>query len=259
MTALVLFAGQSEMITFGLTPADLPAYALTPDPHVQILVDGAFQTMVPGVNTGGLNTPNAWGPIVSETHNWTLAHPGETLDVILSARGSTSLTPGSLPNWSPEQPQPPAGISGMFFKTTVLVNQAKALTGLPLSTVFWAHGETPATDPAQAASYGRDLTDLFAHMRSEWGADRIVFSEISSQSALAYADQVRAAQMAVAAADPHVLLINTDALPLQADHLHLAASSALALGDAFYVGDALEHLLAQVGARLSGELMAGLL
>jgi hypothetical protein len=260
MSALVVLAGQSEMITFGLTPASLPAYALTPDPHVQILVGSAFQTMVPGVNTGGPNTPNAWGPVVSYAHDWTAAHPGETLYLVLSAKGSTGLTAGAAPNWSPEQPAAPDGSpNGMFNKTTVLVDEAKALTGLPVSAVLWSEGETPATDATQAATFGAQTADLFAHMRSEWGADRIVFSEISDQPGFAYGDPVRAAQLAIAAADPHALLIDTDALPLQADNLHFAAAGALALGDAFYVGDELGELLTAVGARFMGEIVAGAL
>lgn len=259
MSALVVFAGQSEMVTFGLGPADLPAGAYTPDPHVQILTATGFQTMQPGVNTGGVNTPESWGPEVSFAHDWTAAHPGETLYIVKSVKGSTGLAPGSAPNWSPEQPQPPEGVSGMFIKTTLLVNQAKALTGLPVSEVLWDQGQTDATDPATAQAYAARLTDVFAHMRSEWGADTIVFDEISNRTGFAYGDQVRGAQVAVANADPHALLINTDHLTLQADNLHLTAASALHLGDALYVGGELQHLLTQVGVSLFSEpsIMAG--
>lgn len=258
MSALQVFAGQSNMIVFGLTPSQLPPYALTPDPHVQILVGSHFETMVPGVNTGGPNTPQAWGPIVSETHDWVAAHPGETLYVVLSAKGSTSLAAGSAPNWSPEQPPSADGSpNGMFNKTTALVNEAKALTGLPVSDVFWMQGEQDATDAANAAAYHDRLGDLFAHMRADWGAGEIVFGEISGRTGFAFGDQVRAAQAAVAAADPQTVLIDTDALALQADNLHFAPTGALELGDAFYAGDVLGQLLTQVGARLVGEIMAG--
>lgn len=260
MSVLQIFAGQSNMIVFGLTPALLPAYALTPDPRIQILVGDHFETMVAGVNTGALNTPQAWGPIVSEAHDWTASHPGEIDYVVLSAKGQTSLAMGVAPNWSPEQPPSADGSpNGMFNKTTVLVNEAKALTGLPVSTVFWMQGEQDATDPANAAAYQGRQADVFAHMRAEWGASQIVFGEISDRSGFAYGDEVRAAQQAVAATDPHTVLVNIDDLPLQDDSLHLTAGSALDLGYAFFAGDALGQLLAQVGARFMGEIVAGAL
>lgn len=260
MSALIVLAGQSNALVFNLTPADLPAYALTPDPHVQILVGGAFQTMVPGVNTGGPNTPSSWGPEVAFAHAWTAAHPGETLYLVKSAKGSTGLVAGAAPNWSPEQPPAADGSpNGMFNKTTALVDQAKALTGLPVSDVLWMQGEQDATDPLAAAAYRANLADLFAHMRSDWGADRIDFGQISDHAGLAYDDAIRAAQLAVAQGDPRTLLIDTEALADQADHLHLSAAGALALGEAFYLADALGGLLDHAHARFSGELFAGLM
>jgi hypothetical protein len=259
MNTLQVFAGQSEMITFGLTVADLPPALQVADPHIQILVGDHFETMVPGVNTGGPNTPNAVGPMISETHDWVAAHPGDTLYVVLSAKGSTGLTAGVAPNWSPEQPANPDGSpNGMFNKTTALVNTAKALTGLQVHDVFWSEGETPATDATAAATFQHETQDVFAHMRSDWGADQIVFSQISGRTGFAYGDEVRAAQQAIAQADPHSLLINTDALTLQADNLHITDASAVGLGDAYFVGGEVLHLMNAVGVSLFGGLVAEL-
>lgn len=254
MSELVVLAGQSNAGVFHLTPGDLPTGAFSPDPHVQIWTASGFQTMEPGVNTGLPNYPDSWGPEVSFATDWLRDHPGETLYLVKSVKGSTGLEPGVAPNWSPEQPPLPDGTpNGMFNKTTVVVDAAKAATGLPVSEVLWMQGEQDATDARAAADYEHNLADLFAHMRSEWGASDIVFGEISARTGFAYADEVRGAQVDVAEADVHALLVNIDQLPLQADNLHLSAQSALGLGDAFYIGAELQHLLTLIGAGLFSE------
>ncbi|HEX5263258.1 MAG TPA: sialate O-acetylesterase, partial [Phenylobacterium sp.] len=225
MSELVVLAGQSNADVFGVTAADLPAGYYTPSPLVQVWVAGVgFQELVPGVNSGGVNTPSAVGPEVAIAHDWLANDPGQTLYIVKSVRGSTGLEPGAAPNWSPEQPAQPDGApNGMFNKTTALVDQAKAVTGLPVATVYWMEGETPATDAAQASAFQADTQDVFAHMRADWGAGDIVFGEVSAASGFAFGDEVRAAQTAIAAADPRTLLVDIDALPLQADDLHLTA------------------------------------
>ncbi len=227
MSALIVTAGQSNDLGFGVTPAELPA-AWRAGPDVQIWRDDHFETMRPGVNTGTPANPQAWGPEVGFAISWRAEHPGETLYIVKVVKGSTGLAddPRQL-DWSPASHE-------MFDQATAQIAAAKVAVWLPVSAILWMQGEEDATDPAKAAAYEANLRDLFAHMRADWaGFDTpIIFGRIGAAAHEAYADAVRSAQGAVDQADPAATMVDTDSFALQADHLHLTGAGQVQLGTA---------------------------
>lgn len=231
LSALVVVAGQSNALGFGLTPAELPDYARTPDPRVQIWTPHGFETLRAGTNTGTPANPAAWGPEVAFAHAWRAAHPRERLYLVKSVKGSTSLAadPQAL-DWSP------ASRGELFDRTTQAVAEARAASGLAVSTILWMQGETDAGDAARSAAYARNLEALLRAMRRTWsdGRARIVVARIGEGPALPYATVVRAAEAEAAGRDTSAAVVETGGLPLQPDGLHLAAAGEMALGTAFY-------------------------
>lgn len=231
LAALVVVAGQSNALGFHVAPAEAPADARAPDPTVRIWTGRRFETMRPGVNTGTPANPTAWGPEVGFARAWRRDHPGEPLFIVKSVKGSTALAADPhAADWSP------SSRAELFDRTAALAASARARTGLPVSAVVWMQGEEDATDARRAAAYGDNLAGLFRAMRTRWGdgRTRIVVGRIGAAANLPYAGQVRAAQATAAAADPNAALVDTDALPVQPDRLHLNGAGQAALGAAFY-------------------------
>ena len=225
---LVIVAGQSNALGFGVRPGELPAYAAKPDPMVQIWTDRGFEPMRPGVNTGGPHTPEAWGPEVEFAHDWRRDHPDEPLFILKTARGSTPLAeaPGA-PDWSP------ASQDKLFDQTAHEAAAAAARVGTRASLVLWMQGEDDAKDAARARAYSANLAALFCRIRERWGepATRIFFGRIGSVQT--YAATVRAAQD-VLAEQGNAVMVDTDRLSRRDDGLHLDGAGEIALGAAFY-------------------------
>lgn len=230
MAALIAVTGQSLALGFGVTGAELPA-DYQPSPLVQILTPRGLEMMVPGVNTGTPNNPQAFGIEVGIAMDWVRDHPVEPLYIVKEAFGSTGIAADpNARDWSP------SSVGDLFDLTTAAVERAKALTGLPLATIYWVQGHEDARTAAAAGAYAPNLADEFSHMRADWG-DRgtpIVFSELPSNTGLPFADQVRAAQEAVAIADARDYLVSGDGLALQADAIHPTGAGEIALGERLY-------------------------
>lgn len=229
-----MVTGQSKALGFGVTPAELPA-TWAPGADVQIWTGTAFETMRPGVNTGTPANPLAWGPEVEFAARWRQDHPGETLYIVKSVKGSTGLAPD--PNeldWSPHTGE-------LFTTATVKLWAAKAaLSAQGISTdldaILWVQGEQDAISATKAAAYGANLADAFGQMRIQWGdADTpIVYARLGDGLPLPYVAEVQSAQDAVDLADVHAVAINTNHLPMQVDLLHFDGAGQLGLGDALY-------------------------
>lgn len=111
--------------------------------------------------------------------------------------------------------------------------------GPRLLGMCWMQGEQDALNATYGAAYEANLTSLIAKFREQVGDStaRIVIGRIrdddpagdpTAQAA------VRAAQVAVAAADSNVYWIDTDSMPLNVDNVHYAAAGQKLLGTAFY-------------------------
>lgn len=234
-SALIVLAGQSNALGFGLNSRDLPATVHAHDPHVMIWNGASFAVLQPGVNTGSPKAPFAWGPEVEFARRWRADHPHGTLYIVKHARGSTALAADATrPDWAPASHE-------LFAETQAEVAEAKAALhaeGVPatVSAILWMQGEQDAVEPGKAPAYGVNLVNLFARMRRDWAAPRtpIIFGQVNGQSGFEVGEIVRDAQHGVDLADPHATMAPTDALPLQADRVHLSAAGQIGLGAAFY-------------------------
>ena len=190
---------------------------------MQIWRDGRFQPFAPGVNTGGPNTPQAWGPEVEFVRRWRADHPGQRLYLVKAAKGSTGVAPDpSAWDWSP------ASRGEQYDLATAQVQAAKAqLPDLERVVVLWIGGENDTVSPAKAAAHERSLSALFARMRSDWwiAGPTIVMARIADEWDAG--GPVRAAQTKLGG-------FSTDAMSMQPDGAHLSAAGQVQLGGAFY-------------------------
>jgi hypothetical protein len=228
---LVVLAGQSNAVGYGLTTADLPAGP--PDSDVLIWQGDRFAPLRPGTNTGSLRQPSTWGPEVGFARAWREAHPGRRLYLVKHARGSTPLAPAAGPDWS-------AGSGELFAEATTKVEAAKAALAAQdlkprLVGVLWIQGEADAGDAAMAGAYRANLTRLIKAMRLGWSAPGAVVVVAKIPDWGGRADEVRAAQAQVDEADTLTVSVDAQGLPMQDDGLHLAAEGQLRLGKAMAV------------------------
>lgn len=229
---LIFIGGQSNAMVFGNTGS----FSYEPTARVQIWDDqnqdgvgDGFRIMVPGVNTGTLNNPNVWGPEAELATRWLADHAEGTLFIVKVAKGSTGLAENaSAVDWSPQSN------GEMYDAATSAVASAKAATGLELSAVFFAQGESDAYDFGVAGSYGANLVNLVDHMRADWSADEIVIARVSDTTP--FHGAVSAGQQAADSGDDRLISFGTDDYELQADGLHYAPGAVVGLGDDFYDG-----------------------
>lgn len=239
---LLIIAGQSNALGFNVSPSELPA-SYAPSAAVQIwnATTGAFEEMQPGVNTGTVNNPTAWGPEVGEAISWTAAHPGETLYIVKdgsTVHGSTGLAadPTQL-DWSP------SSTGEMYSTATTDITSAKAaLTAASLTPhvigIDWMQGEQDAIDATKAAAYQTNFGAFLGQIETAWGdgdgTTPVSYGRIDVSDALTFQTDVRAAQDTVAVGNFTAREVNTDTFEQQSDHLHFDGAGQLALGEAFY-------------------------
>lgn len=232
---LVVFAGQSNALGFGMTQATLPAhFAGFNFGQTYIWSDlGYWGVLQPGVNTGTPANPQAWGPEAQFAYNFRQDHPDEILLIVKSAKGSTSLAaqPGAI-DWSP-------GSAGeMFDLTTERIAAARASIGAPdPAAVFWMQGENDALSGADASAYAANLTEFLAAVRADWMHDPagyVGLGRIGDSPALTYGLAVRQAQWQLDQVDASAESFKTIGFAMQADGIHLAAGGQVSLGDGYY-------------------------
>lgn len=241
MTTLVILAGQSNALGFGLTLNTVPAHLTTPNPNAYIFNAGGsyWGALTPGVNTGTIANPQAWGPEAQFAYEFGLAHPGETLLIIKSVKGSTGLAlDGAALDWSPNSH------AELFDLTDATIDAAKAAftsaTGQAapaISATLWMQGEEDATSATKAAQYEANFAAWATAVRNEWMDDvdgKIIAGRISDSAALPYNMDVRVAQWAVDQADADMATLKTIGLGYQADTIHLNASGEVSLGSSMY-------------------------
>ena len=226
----VIFAGQSNMGAFGQDASTLPA-AWRPDPLTFVWNDPAraWQQMQPGVNTGYDFFTHTWGPEVQFAIDFRAQHPGEPLHILKFVAGGTLLiaNAGNV-DWSP------LSHGELFDLGAQTIQRASAALGQAPSALFWGQGEQDAAFPDFCKDYQQDLGGFFTAVRSEWLHDangKIAFYRINR---LPYADEVRAAELAVDQADPNAGSFDTAGFPTQSDLLHFTNVGLDDIGDAFY-------------------------
>jgi hypothetical protein len=229
----LVFAGQSNMGGNAQDASTLPA-AWKPDPLTFIWNDvaGAWQQMQPGVNTGYAAFSQTWGPEVQFAIDFRAEHPGEPLYILKDVAGGTLLAANAGPTWD----WSPTSRGELYDQATQMIQKASAALGAgPPTALFWGQGEQDASFAEDAAVYGQNLTQFFADIRSDWlhdPAGKIGFFRIGTS--LGFADQVRAAELAVDQADPNAFSFDAAGFPVQADNVHYTNVGLDDIGDAFY-------------------------
>ncbi len=240
----IIIAGQSNALGY-LNEGPAP-YA--PTARVQIWTDtngdgvaDAWNYMRPGVNTGTPANPHDWGPEVQIANDWLRDHSTGYLWIVKDAqtvKGSTGLAEDATQiDWSPHS-------HGEMFDTTIqAANDAmRNLSGGQFAfdhydAVMWMQGEQDAYDPAKAAAYQANLTELVADARADWHVTDFIMGRITATAGAA-ADNlaVRNAEYTVDYNDPFVASFKTIGFEMQSDNLHYDAVGQVSLGNGFYDG-----------------------
>jgi hypothetical protein len=157
-------------------------------------------------------------------------HPGESLFIVKSAKGSTGLEqdPDRL-DWSPRSE------GELFDLTTERVAAARAALGNPpVDGVFLAQGEQDGCVQTWAADYQANVTEWLSAIRDEWMHDpegRIAYTRIADSTP--FFEAVRWAQVQADANDPLAESFDTYAYARQADGLHYGADGLMQIGANF--------------------------
>jgi hypothetical protein len=231
---IVLFAGQSNALGYGMDKSTLPLYLDQFDfgPTYIRTNDALYWGQLdPGVNTGTPNYPQAWGPEVAFAYSFRLAHPTEPLLIIKSVKGETPLEFGPGMDWSP------SSIGEMFDITSARVDRAMADGGWPLpQAVFWIQGEQDALSLASATDYKLNLSHLIDVQHGDWSAmgSPFIIARITDSPYLPYSQAVREAQWQLDQERADVSSFKTIGLPMQADGVHYGWEGHVTIGRNFF-------------------------
>lgn len=230
--ALLVVAGQSNAMGYGLHPRDLPRELRAHDAQVRIWTLAGFQVMSPGQNTGGHRAPEGWGPEVGFARAWRKDNPDKTLYVVKHAEGNSALGQTGMPDWDPNSRE-------LFTMTATKIRSASVAlrrAGLEphVTAILWMQGENDAGDPAQAAAYEANLEAWLKEARRDWGeaATPVVIGQITQERA--HSNLVRDAEAKVAARNPGVSVVDTASFAMQSDGLHYAGQGQARLGAEMY-------------------------
>lgn len=210
-----------------------------PDPFPGVVTPITLTPLRPGLS----GNPSCFGPEIRLGHMLAdLYHdePGTRVAIIKYARGATNLAV----NWKAGGTATTAGDGAQYLLFQETVNQGMALLAaaypmatLDLQSMVWMQGESDAMDNSWAAAYQTNLTGFIADVRATYGAGLpFVIGRLSTTQTYFDAtrlNQVRAAQDAVAAADPRTAIIYTETFGLRSDNIHFNTNGQLAMGDAF--------------------------
>jgi hypothetical protein len=233
---ILIVAGQSNAVGYGANANQLPPNLYKAQRNI------SYQHNISGLAPTTDFIPLRWlddtgsaaifkkfnGPEVSLGDMISAALPGTQFVVVKVAYNGTNLAY----DWDPQR----AG--SLFFTLTQTVAAVQSqLTARGLSSVvdgmFWMQGESDATNLDWANAYEANLTAFIAECRTAFNAPLMPFvlGRINLLPGLAYVETVRAAEVAVADADPLTEWVDTDALPLFIDNLHFTAAGEVTLGD----------------------------
>lgn len=253
-----LLGGQSNAEGYGEANLLKPEW-FYPQDNVDFLYrfpNGPFvsATLRPGVARSGSFGPEiSMGAWLADFYRG--REPGTRVAIIKYARGGTNLHT----QWSPA-----GGTEYLIFQETVAAGLGELREMYPdaelrIDGMAWMQGESDCSD-AHAPNYQGNLVNFIADVRARWGEDlpfaigRLSVNQTNRQAGpLA---TVRAAQTAVAAADPRTGLVDTDGFGLLGDNLHFNHEGKLDMGVAF--ARQLAYLSWANAAFAPGEIDAGL-
>ncbi len=227
-----LLAGQSNMDGYGVY-SGLPPSWLDGREDVQLFWFGwgEFRELAPASYGGAAYT----GPEVSL--GWTLADAGRSVALVKHAVGGTNLYSYWYPGESSADESRGAGWSNLVASMRSAEATLDA-SGQPWrwAGFAWMQGESDALDATMASAYAENLERLLRRVREETAEPDLpaVLGLIACEDLCTYLDEVRAAQEAVAEADPYTTTIETlDLARSPYDPWHYDGPSTRLLGQRF--------------------------
>ncbi len=217
-----VFAGQSNMTGAFAKAAELPAHAphlVMPQKRVMFWGPTAdypvrWAAIEPPTEVNNAVFRNGFGPELAGAFRLASMQPSSTIAVFKFSRNGTNL----YRQWNPANPV--SYYHQMMRRLAYARQELSEQTGRPtrIAGFFWMQGESDGNTWSHAAMYGRNLTNLIAHMRhaARDATLPVVIGRILDvrrwYRSLPHSDMVRYKQYQVAKADPHTRLVFTDRL-----------------------------------------------
>jgi hypothetical protein len=204
-----------------------------PDSDVTVILTGQSNAGTGSDHSDALPSPmlQVWHAMARDTSGDTLTHLatgyGPEVGILQAARPTRCIklvhyAVGGQPitSWKP------GGTD--YSQTCEDIQDAMGWTDPPV--LVFVHGEADAQVEVQADAYGANLTSAIAGWRIRWGAGlEVVLVLLASDSGWPYASTVRAAQLAVAAADSLVTTVDSTGIPKH-DTSHYTGAGQVTLG-----------------------------
>ncbi|RYD19222.1 MAG: hypothetical protein EOP88_19790 [Verrucomicrobiaceae bacterium] len=222
--------------------AGLPAELQLPQPDVDFYyrIEGSLGTLT--TLRPGLSESLQFGPEIIIGKRLAKLHSdedGTRVAIIKYANGGTNLHT----QWKAGGDATTTGDGAEYvvFQQTVTAGLAALAAAYPgaqvdLQAMVWMQGESDA-DATNAPLYQNNLTAFISDVRATYGQTLpfVIGRLSSSQTNLAaqHLNTIRAAQDAVAAADPLTGIVSTDGLAMNPDALHFSAAGQQEMGSRF--------------------------
>lgn len=208
-----IFAGQSNMAGRGETRLLPNFYKKTPH-NVTFYYQGRKRDLA-------RNT--FFGPEVSFAHAIARAYPQQQHIIIKQAASGSSIQ-----QWLPNQ--------GLYKGLMRQYSWLKSKKPLKIDALFWMQGERDSRHKSQAVQYEARLKRLIQGMRFQLNSPHswFIMGKVNPKPAVfKMKTLVQKAQRKVKQALPHTLLVDTDGLSTQQDHIHYDTQGQLELGKRF--------------------------
>ncbi len=232
-----LLGGQSNMAGIAQVNALPPSLRVAQD-DVAIYWSGwpAWRGLQPSSDYSS-GSATYFGPEVSFGRAMADAQPQREVYLIKHAVGGTDLAEYWYPGSDDGDPTMGEGYR-VWLQTVREGLDALADEGVAyeIAGMIWMQGESDATYDLWAAAYQVNLTHLIDRVREDVGVQDLPFSLglIDGRDLAAYRDQVRAAQQAVADADPAVHAFETEDLgTYPTDGWHYQGTGMRVMGERF--------------------------
>ncbi|MCB9778572.1 MAG: hypothetical protein H6742_08430 [Alphaproteobacteria bacterium] len=232
-----VLAGQSNMVGIGQVNGLPPRLQLAQD-DVEIWWSGEprWRPLAPS-SAYSSGTARYTGPEVSFGRTLADALPDTDVKLIKHAVGGTDLAAYWHPGEAAGDPAAGEGYATLM-DTVDAARDALDAAGIEyrIAGFVWMQGESDAIDADTAAAYQVNLQHLVERVRSDLRDPELPFvlGRIDCTGVCAFRETVRAAQQAVADADPYVFAIETDDLGLYpADPWHYQGLGQRVMGERF--------------------------
>lgn len=228
--ALILEIGQSNITDRATIQGNLPLELQKLQPHTftffkqsnGVSNNGFWSKVKAGVNTTPEGGVYGYYGIEPSLGARLKSVYGKSAYFIPVGVGGTGLDAAiTQPNWA-------ATTGTLYARAVLMFQQALSKSDKTLTPiVIWRHGNYDASNATWAANYQANEAALFAQLRTDLGLPnlKIISVQLESSTTYTYKNTVRAAKIAVAAADANVILWDNP-YPLGPDNEHDNPQSA---------------------------------